>query len=447
MAIEIFIGEKMKKLLLTLALLIASMQVGSAIDFDTVWVNPLRFPTYTCFFAAFSPDTNKIVAALDSTIYYLDIRTGAIIDSFQKAPEIIDYGAVMSSNGKRIAGVSGNYKCYVWDTTSKSIIKTFGGYNVQAATVALSPDGRYAVVGICESSGTDQFPKDTNKLLIYDLDADSIVKWIDHLTEGIAYIAYSPDGGSFVVSATYGFTKDQRGIGRLRKYTTNGWQVDTLLEDNSDDYYTYLSYSSDGRYLAGAKTYAGSNEKGSYIWDMTSDTLVGTYLTTRLGGYAYDIINFSSNDQFILFGSGDPFLDGKPHNQIWNFNNDTSIFSFASWSYQSFRYSNSSNYILIANPYSIYLFSPNWQPSSVFEPIEKSDDISIAQENKTLIVKSKDFDLRKIEIFDVMGSLVLSKTADSEEIAVSMQGMQSGIYFVKLQTAKRVFVRKVIVFD
>ncbi|MFA6570857.1 MAG: T9SS type A sorting domain-containing protein [Bacteroidota bacterium] len=430
----------MKKLFLTLALLLSLTQVASAVVLDTVWVNPLRFPTYTCFFAAFSPDTNKIVAALDSTIYYLDIRTGAIIDSFQKAPEIIDYGAVMSSNGKRIAGVSGNYKCYVWDTTSKSIIKTFGGYNVQAATVALSPDGRYAVVGICESSGTDQFPKDTNKLLIYDLDADSIVKWIDHHTEGIAYIAYSPDGNSFVVSATYGFTKDQRGIGRLRKYTTNDWQVDTLLEDNAKEYYTYLSYSSDGRYLAGVKPRL---EKTSYVWDMSADTIFKTYPSSVIGGFQNRTF-FSYDNQYLLF-SGADFNLGYSRGLIWDFINDTLVYDLNLGRIRSYLLKD--NLILIETSDNIYLLSLDLHHSSVFEPTEKSDDISIAQENKTLIVKSKDFDLRKIEIYDVMGSLVMSKTADSEEIAVSMQSLKSGIYFVKVQTAKRVFVRKVLVVE
>ncbi|MFA6572089.1 MAG: hypothetical protein WCT77_12725, partial [Bacteroidota bacterium] len=61
----------MKKLFVTLAFLLALWQVASAVVLDTVWVNNLRNPNRTCYFATFSPDTNKIIAAMDSTIYYL----------------------------------------------------------------------------------------------------------------------------------------------------------------------------------------------------------------------------------------------------------------------------------------------------------------------------------------------------------------------------------------
>jgi WD40 repeat protein len=436
-------GEIMKKLFLTLALLLSLTQVASAVVLDTVWVNPLRFPTYTCFFAAFSPDTNKIVAALDSTIYYLDIRTGAIIDSFQKAPEIIDYGAVMSANGKRIAGVSGNFKCYVWDTTSKSIIKTFGSgsEDVKVPSVALSPDGKYAVCRVIERTGTPQYPVNTTKILVYNLDADSIVKWINlsYENEGIVYLAYSPDSSSFIVSSVHGQSSTERGVGTLTKYSTSSWQLETVLENNSDDYYSYLSYSSDGRYLAGAKTYY--DDAGCYIWDMSDDTIFRSY-TEPMTVSAFRHLDFSPDSKYLIF-SGSSTTSGV---HVVNFlDNIMEFLLFERYSHAFLSKDN--NLMLVPAGYFILLLSLNWQPSSVFEPTEKNDDISIAQENKTLIVKSKDFDLRKIEIYDVMGSLVLSKTADSEEIAISMQFLQSGIYFVKVQTAKRVFVRKVLVFD
>ena len=436
----------MKKLILTLAILMSFVQEASAIDLDTVWSKAL-FPQ-KCYFATFSPDTNKIIAAMGSTIYYLDAHTGDIIDSFQKAAGPIATNEIsISFNKKRISAICDN-GTYIWDTTTKDIIKIFSNQdtNFVVGINALSPDGTYFVcrTWVKNKHPNQNNPYDTARILVYDLDADTVVKWINLDYDGLPeYIAYSPDGNSFVISFKL-YSSPNSYWYNLTKYTTNGWQIDTVLEDRQDSYYSYISFSSDGRYMAGTKIDTGCS---NYVWDLFADTLFRTYPRTKLGGYAYDIINFSSNNQYLLFGSGDPFLDSKPHNQIWDFINDTSVFSFGSYSKSAYSYSNITGYILVANEFAIYLFNPNWQPSSVFEPTEKSDDIKIAQKNKTLIVKSKDFDLRKIEIYDVMGSLVLSKTADSEEIAVSMQGMQSGIYFVKVQTAKQVFVRKVLVVE
>ncbi|MFA6571582.1 MAG: T9SS type A sorting domain-containing protein [Bacteroidota bacterium] len=429
----------MKKLLLTLACLFASMQVASAFDLDTVWVKQLR--PMKCHLAAFSSDTNKIVAVIDSTIYYLDIHNGSIIDSFQKAPDFIAEQIYMSFNGKRFSARLNTGAVVIWDSATKSIIKIFDTHSNYVVTACgFSPDGKYAVCGAWVKNINPQLP-DTKRLLIYDLDADTIVKWKDTYYGPYSYFAYSPDGNSFVVS--YGAFPNYPGY--LVKYNTNKWDLtDTILDYDSRDIFTYLSYSSDGKYLAGAKN--PSNNAASYVWDMTKNEIYKSYPQSKLNGF-YSKVYFSSNNQLLLFGSGYPFLNGKPNNQIWDFMSDTSIFRFSSYSNATFEYNKSTGLMLIANTFEIYLFSPNWQPSTVFEPTEKSDDISIVQENKTLIVKSKDFDLQKIEIFDVMGSLVLSKTADSEEIAVSMQGLQSGIYFVKVQTARQVFVRKVLVVE
>jgi hypothetical protein len=347
----------MKKMLLTLALLLTFVQAASAVVLDTVWYKQLNTK---CFFATFSPDTNKIIAAMDSTIYYLDSHTGAVIDSFQKIP-IPAHISSMSFNKKRFAAGS-----YIWDTTTKSIIKNFhvngNDTNYIVGINALSPEGRYLV---CKTSVINKHPNqnnpyDTSRILVYDLDADTVVKWIDiNDNLNMRYIAYSPDGNSFVISYDVDASSHERGWGKLVKYRTSDWQEDKVLENDyrSGVYYTYLSFSSDGRYMAGTKidTSGGSN----YIWDMSADTVCRAYSKNNLGGYTYAIINFSSNDNYLLFGSGSPFVDGKPHNQIWDFVNDTTIFNFASYSFQGFQYSNFTGCLLAADIAEIYLFAPN----------------------------------------------------------------------------------------
>ncbi|MFA6571395.1 MAG: T9SS type A sorting domain-containing protein, partial [Bacteroidota bacterium] len=335
--------------------------------------------------------------------------------------------------------------------TTKNIIKNFhangNDTNYIVGINALSPDGKYLV---CNTSIKNKYPdnynmSDTARLMVFDLDADTIVKWIKLENKVMPrFIAYSPDGNTFVVSYEFDYTRYDVGYGRLVKYRTSDWQVDTILENYQEKYYTYLSFSSDGRYMAGTKidTSGGSN----YVWDMQADTIYKAYPFSKLGNM-YFSVNFSPDSQFLLFGGTSLFNPSPLNNQIWNFSSDTAVSTCSIQGNNPIYISNGNNYLLISGKNNIHLLSINMLPSSVTEPPITSDDIRIAQENKMLIIKSKDFDLRKIEIYDIKGSFVLSETADSEEIAVSIQGMQSGIYFVKVQTARQVFVRKIMVVE
>ena len=88
---------------------------------------------------------------MDSSIYVLDLQTGDIIDSMQKAPSLIIGNCNISFNGKRISAILGNGSAVIWDDSTKHIIKTFQFDTILNITdingIALSPDGRYCVGG------------------------------------------------------------------------------------------------------------------------------------------------------------------------------------------------------------------------------------------------------------------------------------------------------------
>jgi len=288
----------MRKLFLFLFIALFMSQAALAVTFDTVWVNHIRhsgqaYHAY-CRFACFSLDTTKIIAAMDSTIYYLDLQTGNIIDSLEKPNGILADGyIVMSLNESRFASILWDGRAVVWEDSSKKIIKTFDfdtiNYILDVTAIALSPDGRYGLFGASVRSKDPPPYIKYYRLLIYDLNVDSVVKWING-SGYVQYVAYAPDGNSFVVSSG----------GSLTKYSTNGWQLDSILENNSTSYYSYLSYSSDSKYLAGRKQDSAGN---CYIWDNAADTLYKTYSYEKLGT-SYGIINFSPDNQYLLFGGG-----------------------------------------------------------------------------------------------------------------------------------------------
>ncbi|MGA2298570.1 MAG: T9SS type A sorting domain-containing protein [FCB group bacterium] len=430
----------MRKLFLFLIATLFMSQAALAVTFDTLWMKNIRLAGYDeCRYASFTPDTTKILVAIDSTIYYLDIQTGNIIDSLENSGGILaDRTIFMSLNGKRITSILWDGTAVVWDDSSKRIIKRFEydtvNYIFDVIATALSPDGRYGLFGV--SSLTQTLPHmKIFKLLIYDLNADTIVKWING-TGYTNYIAYAPDGNSFVVSSLWQNGPNE--VGMLAKYRVNGWQLDSILENYSTSFYSYLSYSSDSKYLAGVKN---DTSVQHYIWDIVADTLYRTYSRDKLGDY-YGGIDFSPNNQYLLFGGGGATGPDSLRTQIWDFVNDTSVYHTKIYSASRFEFSNNMNYLLLATHIYIYLLAPDWTKTIVIDlPQEQTKDLYPNPASDFLNINSANMNGKNISIYDMLGNKLMSATAETPETCLNIESLSTGVYLIRIGEVTKMFVK------
>ncbi|MGA2299031.1 MAG: hypothetical protein ABSG15_15910 [FCB group bacterium] len=390
----------MRKLFLFLFIALFMSQAASAVTFDTVWVKNYN-NQYNIYFASFAKDTTKIYAAMDSTIYILDLQNGNIIDSMEKAPSLVGHTR-LSFNGNRIASTLYENYTVIWNDSSKRIIKTFQYDSISEidyhGTCALSPDGRY-FIGNASSTFLDyyHFKKYQTKLFVYDLNADTLVKWLDSLwnpTREIQYITFSPDGNYFVISAAFVSNNGTLNNGRLAKFSVNGWQEQKVLEEFADSIYGYLCYSNNGKYLTGTKPdHLGS----SYIWDMDADTLYRTYTREKLGD-SYGMMKFTPDNQYILFAGG---YSDSLRTQIWDFVNDTSVYAANFHASAAFEMSINENYLLVGIFNKIYLLTPNWTKTGISDIIQtKSFNIYPNPSSDFLNINSANMNGKKIDIYE-----------------------------------------------
>ncbi|MGA2298991.1 MAG: T9SS type A sorting domain-containing protein, partial [FCB group bacterium] len=416
--------------------------------FDTVWYR--HNYNKECYFACFANDTTKILTAMDSTIYILDIQNGNIIDSMEKAPSIFadNWNLSKSLNGKRIASTLYDGRAVVWDVPSKKIIKIFDSNFVKnfymIYSVALSPDGHYLIGGAERSISYD---KTECNILIYDLDNNKIVQWMDdwNNTRSPANIIFSPDGKYFIMDLI-NFDGSRRGE-ELSKYSVNGWQKQKVLEtiwvDTYSDlsYYQYLSYSNDSKYLAGSKTNYHDSIGACYIWDMEADTIFRIYSSNKLGNQFY-FINISPDNKYLLFGGGDHFYETLL-SQIWDFANDTSVYQTNIYSADGIEYSDNGKYLLLASGYEIYLLTPNWTNTGINDlPQEQTKDIYPNPASDFLNINSEKIIGKDISIYDMLGNKLLSIIAESTDTRINIETLPIGVYIVKFGELTKLFVKK-----
>ncbi|MGA2297591.1 MAG: T9SS type A sorting domain-containing protein [FCB group bacterium] len=451
----------MKTYLLLFIILFTGLQTTeAAVTFDTVWMKN-TFPGI-CHFACFSTDTTKIYASMDSTIYILDMQNGNIIDSMEKAPSTVTGYTSLSFNGNRFASTLYENYTIIWDVSSKKIIKTFQYDSISEidyhGICALSPDGRY-YIGDASSTFKDfyGFKGEQSKLFVYDLNADKLVTWLDNgwnQTRSIQYITFSPDGKYFVIAAAYVSPPDgdlKNGI--LAKYTVFGWQEQKVLERNSDTYYEYLSYSRDGKYIAGTKPEGFGS---SYIWDMAADTLYRTYSFAKLG-QCYHITNFSPDNQFLLFGGGGFGGPDSLRTLIWDFVNDTSVYHSNMYSGTNFQFSKNNIYLLVNEGTDIYLLTPNWNKTSVEETnANNNSGLQIipnpASETMTISYNLSHSGNVRLCLFNQLGQEVAMLKNEWQEAGkqdfrfmIDDFRLNTGVYFVRLQAGSEVRNQKLLI--
>jgi WD40 repeat protein len=383
---------------------------------DTLWLHHLM-PRESAFSSFIDNDT-RIISAVDNCFYILDKETGEFVDSLEKSYYEI-YEVSISLDNSRAAAIVGNADLAVWDIQTKKILRYFAkkDFNQNFGNISLSPDGRYLI------SGADS-------LLVFDLNTNSIVRWLN-LSSGIRATAYSPDGKQLAVSIGDGWDPNNN-IGIIQIFDTKIWQLVKQV-DMSKGQSEYLSYSKDGKYLCVTK---GTNT--SSVWETINYTLVKAYPVRSGLGYPRRI-TFSPYNKYLIMACDVPHL--------WDFTGDTLYKTFIDLSggYSGPEICIDHTYSYLLKPTNVWIgmYKPKWLATDVTNDNNATEGFNVIYNNTKLIITPRDNNLiSNISIYDLQGKTIFQKEESSIHHEIILPELSGNIIFIKAKVNGKMMTAK-----
>jgi len=229
-----------------------------------------------------------IVLVLISLICFSGIETARA----QEKPEIfvqlkhttgIVYSVAISPDGRYALSGSKDNTLKLWDIKAGKLVRTFKGHTNEVLSVAISPDGKYALSGSLD-----------NTLKLWDIETGKLVRTFKGHTDYVCSVAFSPDG-RYALSGSY-------------DKTINLWDIETgklvrTFEGHRDTVYS-VAFSPDGRYAL-----SGSADKTLKLWDIETGKEIRTFRGHTSGVRSVAI---SPDGRYALSGSHDKIVN------LWN---------------------------------------------------------------------------------------------------------------------------------
>jgi WD40 repeat protein len=191
--------------------------------------------------------------------------------------------------------LSGSYDdtMKLWDVSSGAEIRTFKGHTSDIESVAFSPDGHYALYG-----------SEDNTMKLWDVSSGAEIRTFKGHTSNIESISFSPDG-RYALSASLDFT-------------IKLWEVSSGDEIRTFKGHSYfvisVFFSPDGRYAL-----SGSWDKTMKLWDVSS----GAEIRTFKGHTSYiTSVSLSPDGRYALSGSWDKTM------KLWDVSSGAEIRTF-----------------------------------------------------------------------------------------------------------------------
>ncbi|MCL4457350.1 MAG: caspase family protein [Nitrospirae bacterium] len=334
---------------------------------------------------AFSPDGKSVVSASGSGFKFWDVSTGREVKTFVTSRNYegergytayLPFHFVLSSDGRYILSAGryvdmdrGGYQrggdqieklVRLWDAKTGRLIRTFEGHRKWVSSVALSPDGKYAL-----SVSEDK------TLKLWDVSTGREVRTFFGHTHLVNSVAFSPDG-KYALSGSY-------------DTTVKLWDIETGREVRTFFGHTHpvnsVAFSPDGKYAV-----SGSSDETVKLWDIETGIRIGNFV----GGAASVV--FSRDGKHILSGGSTLKLyDVAARREIKTFQGADSV------TYAAF--SSDKQYILSGPGYAMQLwdFSNGVQIKSIkLDVKDKKNDfrfLAVSADNKYILASEGDKNL------------------------------------------------------
>ena len=212
-------------------------------------------------YIAFSPDGRYALSvSRDNTLKLWDIQTGKTKATKKNIGPI--RSVVFSPDGKRALLGGGGWKATLWllDMRTGKRIRTFTGHTRGIHSVAISPDGRYAL------SGGDDYT-----LKLWDIATGREIRTFKGHSWVVNSVAFSPDG-RYALSGS-------------GDYTLKLWDISTGSEIRTFKGHTYyifsVAFSPDGRYAL-----SGSWDGTIRMWNVNTGTEIAMMVGFKNGDWA-----------------------------------------------------------------------------------------------------------------------------------------------------------------
>ena len=283
----------MKKKLILVALILFVLElaaVNNAIAeyLDTLWKKDL-WPSYPTL-AHMTPDGQYVISSRGNKLYKYSTLNGDSISTFVDVCDTTIYDLYISKSGTKISTRDSKQKfVYLWDYTQETIIKKINildSYGHIGLTL-ISNDDKYIIIST--------IVENTNNLIFYGIEEDSIVKVIS-VRRHIAAMALSPDGKYLVIGTEHRDEISQKYYSYLTLCSMDSLYLISEF-GNLDWTIQSLKYSPDGELLT-----CGRNVISLTIWDMGSRTMIKEIPIEEDSVSVYQVGAFTKNNDFLVLG-------------------------------------------------------------------------------------------------------------------------------------------------
>ncbi len=246
---------------------------------------------------AVSPDQRYALSGSDDKTLRLWNMKGQGEVFRLRSPNPFPVAVAVSRDGRHLlsGGIGGGA---LWDVARASLVRRFPmDYQVSPGAAALSPDGRYALIG---TTGSQMGKPDKTELKLFDVASGEVVRPLLGHKIPVRTVAFGPDGR---VALTGSQGPDLAGgsrslVGELILWDVRTGQAIRRFDTTKDA--TSIAFSMDGRRAVTGS--AGKPPYGPILWDVDTGKEVRHFEGHQAPVFA---VAFGPGDRTVLSASGD----------------------------------------------------------------------------------------------------------------------------------------------
>jgi WD40 repeat protein len=234
--------------------------------------------------AIFLPDRRSALTTSGDgkTLKLLDLATGREIRTFSGHSASVSSVAI-SPDGRYALSGSEDHTLKLWDLATGHEVRTFSGHSESVSSVAISPDGRYALSG-----------SEDRTLKLWDLASGSLLRTLTGHSGWVQSVIFAPDGKQALSGSS---------DGTIKLWDLASGRLIRTLKDRVPSPVYSVAIAPDG------KTAISSDLDAPKLWDLVSGREIRTLdeLSGAVPGHSVAVakISLSPEGKTVLIGSHD----------------------------------------------------------------------------------------------------------------------------------------------